>query len=247
MLFRRVLEHVRAHNWIAVIIDFLIVVVGIFVGLQVDQWNQDRKDRVLEAQYMQSIKKDMQADVSALDQTIEETKDRALAGRFLISALNNGEVGKDPNEFVWAVYTSFLLNYPSYTRATVDELRNTGNLRIIRNEALKSELANYYSEIARHEQFEANWRDMQIALEHSFPEILDYSAREAGFFRYTGGPEWSDKEFHFSQEDAETILARLLNHPLAKGQIENMNRIQDRHYLFLVGIRARAQEVLGTL
>lgn len=34
MLLRRVMEHVRAQNWFAIAIDFVIVVVGVFVGLQ---------------------------------------------------------------------------------------------------------------------------------------------------------------------------------------------------------------------
>jgi hypothetical protein len=35
MLLRRVIEHVREQNWLAVFIDFLIVVVGVFIGIQV--------------------------------------------------------------------------------------------------------------------------------------------------------------------------------------------------------------------
>ncbi len=35
MILRRLAEHVRAQNWFAVALDFLIVVVGVFVGLQV--------------------------------------------------------------------------------------------------------------------------------------------------------------------------------------------------------------------
>ena len=38
MLFRRIKTHVKAENWFAVGIDFLIVVVGVFIGIQV--WNE---------------------------------------------------------------------------------------------------------------------------------------------------------------------------------------------------------------
>ena len=33
MLLRRVMEHVRDQNWAAVAIDFVIVVVGVFIGI----------------------------------------------------------------------------------------------------------------------------------------------------------------------------------------------------------------------
>ena len=37
MLLRRVTEHVRDQNWTAVGVDFVIVVIGVFVGIQVSR------------------------------------------------------------------------------------------------------------------------------------------------------------------------------------------------------------------
>ena len=42
MLLRRVIKHVRNQEWTAIGIDFLIVVVGVFVGLQVSNWSAAR-------------------------------------------------------------------------------------------------------------------------------------------------------------------------------------------------------------
>jgi len=46
MILRRVTEHVKAQNWLAVGIDFLIVVVGVFIGIQVANWNEGRIERI---------------------------------------------------------------------------------------------------------------------------------------------------------------------------------------------------------
>ena len=43
MILRRVAEHVQAQNWFAVALDFLIVVVGVFVGIEVANWNEADK------------------------------------------------------------------------------------------------------------------------------------------------------------------------------------------------------------
>ena len=45
MLLRRVIEHVRNQAWTAIAIDFVIVVAGVFIGIQVSNWNQARVDR----------------------------------------------------------------------------------------------------------------------------------------------------------------------------------------------------------
>jgi hypothetical protein len=45
MLLRHLSEHIRSQNWFAVGLDFLVVVIDIYVGLQADAWNELRKDR----------------------------------------------------------------------------------------------------------------------------------------------------------------------------------------------------------
>jgi len=45
MVVRRFRDHVAEHNWFAVAVDFLIVVAGVFVGIQASNWNQERVNR----------------------------------------------------------------------------------------------------------------------------------------------------------------------------------------------------------
>ena len=40
MLLRRVIAHVRRQEWTAIGIDLVIVVVGVFIGIQVANWNE---------------------------------------------------------------------------------------------------------------------------------------------------------------------------------------------------------------
>jgi hypothetical protein len=44
MIFRRIKAHVQKENWFAVGIDFVIVVVGVFLGIQIGNWNDMRSD-----------------------------------------------------------------------------------------------------------------------------------------------------------------------------------------------------------
>lgn len=45
MILRRVIEHVREQHWTAIAIDFLIVVVGVFIGIQFSNWNAAQSAR----------------------------------------------------------------------------------------------------------------------------------------------------------------------------------------------------------
>ena len=55
MILRRVIEHVKKQEWTAVFLDFLIVVVGVFIGIQVSNWNAARADRVEERQLLMRL------------------------------------------------------------------------------------------------------------------------------------------------------------------------------------------------
>ena len=48
MILRRISENVRSQNWFTVAVEFVIVVVGVFLGLQVQDWNEARKERIEE-------------------------------------------------------------------------------------------------------------------------------------------------------------------------------------------------------
>jgi hypothetical protein len=45
IFLRRIVEHLKTQNWTAVGLDLGIVVVGVFIGTQVSNWNQERLDR----------------------------------------------------------------------------------------------------------------------------------------------------------------------------------------------------------
>ena len=60
MILRRLAEAIREQNWFTVFIEFLIVVAGIFVGLQVDDWNQARSREARSDRVIEAIRKDVE-------------------------------------------------------------------------------------------------------------------------------------------------------------------------------------------
>jgi len=59
MLLRRLMIHVSDQNWFAVGIDFVIVVVGVFIGIQVANWNQERQAKDRRAKVTQALITDL--------------------------------------------------------------------------------------------------------------------------------------------------------------------------------------------
>ena len=61
MILRRVIAHFRKQEWTAIGLDFLIVVVGVFIGIQVSNWNDARAERSIADHHLTEIAEDLQA------------------------------------------------------------------------------------------------------------------------------------------------------------------------------------------
>jgi len=67
VLLGRLTLHVRNQDWFAVWLDFVIAVVGVFVGLQVSNWNDALRVQSLEKPYLTRLSEELQANVEMLE------------------------------------------------------------------------------------------------------------------------------------------------------------------------------------
>jgi len=72
MLLRRITKHVTDQNWFAVFIDFLIVVVGVFIGIQVANWNADLKDKTAYKAALERFKIEVEFNIDSLEKLHQE-------------------------------------------------------------------------------------------------------------------------------------------------------------------------------
>ena len=56
MIFRRLARHLREQNWTAIFIEFVLLVLGVFLGIQVANWNSDAIDRREASEALQRLK-----------------------------------------------------------------------------------------------------------------------------------------------------------------------------------------------
>jgi len=61
MKLRRITEHLKKQNWTAVALDLAIVIVGVFIGIQVSNWNQERIEKRDTAQLLLELRPALQS------------------------------------------------------------------------------------------------------------------------------------------------------------------------------------------
>jgi hypothetical protein len=143
MLFRRVAEHVRQQNWFAVGIDFAIVVLGVFVGIQVSNWNGERIERHQERELLVRLYEDFvesingqQRDLAFLDQQFSDQT-------VILRSLTDCKVApEDFLAFQRGIVTLGYINPPRLFRRTIDELASAGKMDLIQDKEIRDELAS---------------------------------------------------------------------------------------------------------
>lgn len=132
MILRRFIEHVKSENWFAVGLEFLLVVAGIFVGLQVTDWNEVRKEKTEEKAYLARIYLDQMASLEALHADIEGNEIRAARTRALVEWLKgHGAQPGTTEEMQWILCRWYVDPAPNTQNYAFTELMSAGQLKLL--------------------------------------------------------------------------------------------------------------------
>lgn len=145
MILRSVTKHVRDQNWVAVWLDFLIVVAGVFIGIQVSNWNDERKAQSDLNTSLENLAQEVGNTATRLEALIK-WQQRGMHGYELLLDLLDGEELDDEERSL--AYEAIELAYPPPTPSryeTLYELQNSGRLKDIPSRELRGALGELLS------------------------------------------------------------------------------------------------------
>lgn len=145
MILRRFMLHVRSENWFAVFLDFVVVVVGLFIGLQIDTWWEANRESRLEVAYLSELREDFEHNKSRLQNAISRDEDIIHS----IIVLHEQSALESPGLSVQQLNDAFrsVLSMPAFVAVSraYANLVGSGDLRLIQSRSLKNALAEYYA------------------------------------------------------------------------------------------------------
>jgi hypothetical protein len=149
MILRRVIAHFRKQEWTAIFLDFVIVVVGVFVGLQVNNWNEARVERRAEIGYLAAMEDDVEFSVKELQSLITqmERQEEARAALYAYS-LDPGAAIEPQARDRYISHGLFHLATMNIRQVAYETLKGSGRLGAIGSPVLISELQSLSAEIA---------------------------------------------------------------------------------------------------
>lgn len=182
MILRSVIDHVKTQNWTAVALDFAIVVVGVFIGIQVANWNEERKDRVDETYYLNRILADIDESIAVNETVIEFLTSKTKNTYWVADRLREGVLA--PGEA--ALFNERFLAIENWRTgdfidSTVQELQSSGRLNIIRSRTFREQLGRFELQLEGFRRAQTNIADFHKTLTMQIVPYVDRT-RTAEFF-----------------------------------------------------------------
>ena len=168
-MLKRIALYIRRHDWFAVGVEILVVMVGLMLAFQLDRWRDDFADRKQEQIYIDRLIADVEVDVPAIEYAIDLAKVRLELVELLMAVADDpAAAAEQPAVFLGAVNQGSFTYTPVLTSHTFDNLRATGDLRLIRSDPVRNVMFEYYGFDAsqrqyRPLQFETEMRHFELA------------------------------------------------------------------------------------
>lgn len=123
--------------------EIILVVIGILIALQINTWNEERKLRVEESNFLGRLKTDLVNDTIYYNQQLEESSKTIEHGEYFLRGLF--QLKKSPEEIAHIVdHVNAQSKELIVENTTFSELKNAGKFNIISNETLRSKIIDHY-------------------------------------------------------------------------------------------------------
>ena len=170
MILRRVINHMKNQEWTAIVIDFLIVVIGVFIGLQVQEWAADRAEKAGIEARLSSFREELLQRQDEIDAHKTYIEHRIGDTRTLRSDLMNPDQALSEDDIYTLAMSSVRTIGLNVTFHGFDELSASGALSKIKSAALLEDLYRWDASLTNLRSTETDVKTLRDIA--NMPDIL---------------------------------------------------------------------------
>ena len=176
MITKRIMEHMRQQHWTAVFIELAIVVLGVFIGLQANNWNEARHDRETEALYLERLQLEIAEILPKAEAAYDDVRKRF---GLLVEVRNYFATGKGGDALgpgqCSAIRGSHIFAATIFYPPTIKELVATGRIILIRDDSLRTAILSFDQANEQSSQLRTDIQIDRLPLARKYPYLLKQS------------------------------------------------------------------------
>ncbi len=223
-------------------LEVAVVILGILIAFQIDRWAEERRDRQLEQDYLVRLKEDLEIEIRRMDASLGYAQSRLEAAALLEAVAAEPErAAERPAAVPLALETATWRSFPQIDAFVYSELQATGNLSLLRSEALRRMLAEHYASMRDHARV-----GYDLALQRHFDQLT------AGILTTDElvdieNESWHARPYETRSERAVAVARALAERPAAVALIPGIAQ----HHVFnrkvIESSRSRAIRIIAEI
>ena len=128
--------------------EIVLVVIGILIALQINNWNEKKNDQSIEKDYMQNMLEDLQNDLTIYKNFQKSNSEIYTLIDSIIYGLksdNRKERVSELSYWTRIVTLKWMIIHP--IDRTYEQMKSSGHLRLVKNKPVSDGISNYYNSL----------------------------------------------------------------------------------------------------
>jgi hypothetical protein len=135
--------------------EIVLVVIGILIALQINNWNEERIETKQTVDLLNNMITDLKTDISLFDRDIERFEKSIFGGELLLNTKNFDSM---PADSIYVLLPTKRIYY-RITNQTFEKLKNMGVSKILDSENLFNTITTYYTTQSLHLEYVITWEE----------------------------------------------------------------------------------------
>ena len=219
--------------------EIVLVVLGILIALQINNWNQANQDVETQYKYLNNIKNDLNEQLIYIEiqKTYEKNfMDAAIPELTYFNSHNNFRFDSSffANINALAARKTFITTDPAFT-----DLISSGNIKLIKNDTLKKNIISYYQDLELAEKIIQNNNIFIVDQQYG------NAVKDIGYYFFNSESYYLKdvKELDTNVEKAATQLSHF--NSLLATTSENLLRSSENQLLLMNSLNQRANVAIA--
>ena len=153
--------------------EFLMLFLAVFCGFIAENWREQLKEHQREKEFIRSIVEDLKSDTLQSDKILVQLRSTNTGIDSVLNALSSTEIIENSNN-AYRLWTKYLdiRAFISNDR-TIQQLKNSGELRLIRNKAVSDRIMKYDQTVKNYYQ-QSNFMYSALSDQHVYSQLFDF-------------------------------------------------------------------------
>ena len=181
--------------------EILLVVIGILIALQINNWNEERKAITKSKNYLSEILKDLETDTILFNSGVKKISNQIQAEEWALR-----EIEYTPNQIdsLWINFGGFYFDYAINDR-TFQKIQNAGDSKLMGFESVSDKITNYYSVLKENLDRYTAWDKREVTERQVYMQDLQEQLEISNYRMEILGLGLLEDEFAMKQDSLEHI------------------------------------------